>query len=155
MDRETVLASVLFGLVAAGIAWAIMDGQRRYDAYLADNPPPQVAENDAYLADNPPPQAAEDDASVRSIFSLGRANRERVSDKQYWGLPLALVAIGAYVWLLVIAFGEGAGWGFAVLLGNGAGVLVFTLCHPDKALRTALLLYGCGGGLLLLMFYGN
>jgi hypothetical protein len=146
MDRETVLVTLLFAFVAAGIAWVLMEGQRRHDAYLADNPPPQVAEDDAYLADNPPPQVAEDDASGRSIFSLDWGNRERVSDKQYWGLPLALTAIGAYVWLLVIAFGEGAGWGFLVLLGNGVGVLVFVLFHPEKALRTALLLYGCGGG---------
>jgi hypothetical protein len=140
MDRETVLVTLLFAFVAAGIAWVLMEGQRRHDAYLADNPPPQVAE---------------DDASGRSIFSLDWGNRERVSDKQYWGLPLALTAIGAYVWLLVIAFGEGAGWGFLVLMGNGGGVLVFVLFHPEKALRTALLLYGCGGGLILLMFYGN
>jgi hypothetical protein len=48
------------------------------------------------------------------------------------GLSLSLIGI---VWLLAEAFGQGAGWGCAVLFGNLLGGAVFLFAHPQRAWR--------------------
>jgi hypothetical protein len=55
----------------------------------------------------------------------------------------ALVGVAAHVWLIVRAFREGWGWGFAVLLIPGAG-LVFVCVHFRKAVGPVCLFVAAG-----------
>lgn len=45
----------------------------------------------------------------------------------------ALVGVAGFVWLIVCAFRQGKGWGFAVLLFPPSGLL-FVACHVRKAI---------------------
>lgn len=130
MERDTaqrlIIATVFAGL-AVGLVMLALHDEERYREYREAHPELTAKEAGPSLTDR----------LAASWFS-----GDDWSSTVLLSYSVLAAIVFSYLWILVMAFGVGAGWGFAVFLGNWLGALLFLLFHPDKAAKPLLLLVG-------------
>ena len=122
MNYRIALIAVGFATLAAVFVTIGFRGQERRDEVQA--------EMAAGLLD------AQEPAGLSSIEPLSRQDRRGLA------LGAGLLALGAYVWILVMAFREDLVWGLFVLFTNGIGAVFFTVFHPRQSFLPLFLMFG-------------
>jgi hypothetical protein len=122
VDRNTVWIAIGFAALAAlFVSIGFRGEERRVEA--------QVERARGQLEASP-------EAAGTGLRALGPDDRLAIA------FVCSLGSLAAYLWILVRAFRESPGWGLAVLFGNAAGAVAFTVLHPRQSLLPLVLMFG-------------
>ena len=138
MDARTLLIAFGFATLAAAVVALGWQGQERYAAAQKEQATARAAAPDVPTTEAQSPTL---------VWLKGDLSS---NDRLVLAMLCMAAATAAYLWLLITAFQEGPGWGFAVLLGNWVGALAFCVFGTRRSMAPLFVMTAAYGLLFLL-----